>query len=178
MTRELRRLVPEVVGIDRDPPSVALARANAGAGDIAYIEGDALRYGFEPASFDLITAVAALHHMDAEPALLRLSGLLRPGGVLVVIGLARSSLSDLPLDAVAIVPNWLRRLRAPYSQQRAPTLWPPPENYASMRRIAERVLPGARFRRRLYWRYTLVWVKLPSGATLTTAIDDIEPCAA
>jgi hypothetical protein len=42
----------------------------------------------EPTSFDLITAVASLHHIGAELALVHLRGLLRPGGVLAVIGLA------------------------------------------------------------------------------------------
>jgi SAM-dependent methyltransferase len=165
LTRELRRLIPEVTGIDSDNTSLAAARANPDGGDIQYIEGDALAYGFEPASFELITVVASLHHMPAERALVRLGGLLRPGGVLAVIGLARSSPSDWPLDIAAVLPDRVRRLRSGYWQHPSPLLWPPAESYASMRRIAARVLPGARFQRRLYWRYTLVWAKpreLPS----------------
>lgn len=159
LTRQLRQLIPEVVGIDEDHASIASAQAHPDSGDIQYVEGDALAYEPEPASFDLITAVASLHHMDAEPALIHLGSLLRPGGVLAVIGLARSSPIDWPLDLVAIVPNRMRRLRAQYWQHPSPVAWPPPESYASMRRIAARVLPGARFQRRLYWRYTLVWIK-------------------
>jgi SAM-dependent methyltransferase len=159
LTRELRQIVPEAVGIDRDHASVAAARADGGAADIHYIEGDVLTYSFQPSSFDLVAAVASLHHMDAETALGRLSSLLRPGGVLAVVGLARSSPGDLPIDVAAIVANRLRRLRVPYRQQTSPTVWPPPESYASMRRIAARLLPSARFQRRLYWRYTLVWIK-------------------
>lgn len=41
----------------------------------------------------------------------------------------------------------------------SPTHWPPPETYAAMRRTAARILPGARLRRRLLWRYSLVWTK-------------------
>lgn len=159
LTRQLRRLIPEVVGIDEDHASIAAARAHPDASDIQYIQGDALTHEFEPTSFDLITAVASLHHMGAEPGFLRLSSLLCPGGVLAVIGLARSSPIDWPLDLAAIVPNWLRQRRAQYWQHPSPVAWTAPESYASMRRIAARVLPGARLRRRLYWRYTLVWVK-------------------
>ena len=65
-------MVPEVIGIDRDPASIAVARAAAAADDIRYIEADALSYDLEPESFDLVTAVASLHHMDAEIALRRL----------------------------------------------------------------------------------------------------------
>jgi hypothetical protein len=31
--------------------------------------------------------------------------------------------------------------------------------YRQVRRLAGRVLPGGRYRRRLYWRYSLVWHK-------------------
>ncbi|MDQ6777596.1 MAG: class I SAM-dependent methyltransferase [Actinomycetota bacterium] len=159
VTRELRRLVPEVVGIDKDQASIAAAQTDPDAGDVHYVEGDVLSYRFESASFDLVTAVASLHHMDAEATLVRIGALLRPGGVLAVIGLARSSPGDLPIDIAAIVPNRIRRLRGGYWEHPSPIVWPPPESYASMRRIAARALPGARFQRRLYWRYTLVWIK-------------------
>jgi SAM-dependent methyltransferase len=159
LTRELRHLIPAVVGIDSDHASIAAAQAHPDASDIQYIDCDALAYEFEPMSFDLITAVASLHHMQAELALLHLRELLRPGGALAVIGLARSSPIEWPVDAAAIVPNRVRRLRGGYWPHSSPVVWPPPESYASMRQIAARVLPGARFQRRLYWRYSLVWVK-------------------
>ncbi len=158
-TRELRRFVPEVVGIDTDESSIAAARSDLGASDVDYVLGDVLNYPFELGSFDLVAAVASLHHMDAETALVRLGSLLRPGGVLAVVGLARSSLGDLPIEVAAVLPDRLRRRRAPYWQHPSPIVWPPPESYPSMRGVAIRVLPGVRFRRRLYWRYTLVWTK-------------------
>jgi hypothetical protein len=38
-------------------------------------------------------------------------------------------------------------------------VWPPPETFASARRIAECALPGVSFRRHLLWRYSLRWTK-------------------
>jgi SAM-dependent methyltransferase len=98
LTRQLRALIPDVVGIDEDLASIAAARAHPDGSEIQYIEADALAHEFEPASCDLITAVASLHHMPAEGALIRFSGLLRPAGVLAAIGLARSSPIDWLLD--------------------------------------------------------------------------------
>jgi 2-polyprenyl-3-methyl-5-hydroxy-6-metoxy-1,4-benzoquinol methylase len=119
LTRRLRRVVPSVTGIDRDQRSIEIARAHAGAGDIDYVLADFLAFGCEPGSFGLVTAVASLHHLDAAAALQRMRDLLRPGGVLAVIGLAKgSSPVDLGL-----------------------------------------MLPGARYRRHVYWRYSLVWTK-------------------
>jgi hypothetical protein len=41
----------------------------------------------------------------------------------------------------------------------APIGWPPPDTYGRTRDTAQRLLPGVRYRRRLVWRYSLVWVK-------------------
>lgn len=105
--------------------------------------------------------------MDAEIALSRLSALLRSGGVLAVVGLARSSLGDLPIDVAAVLPDRIHRRCAPYWQHPSPIVWPPPESYTSMRGVATRVLRDARFRRRLSWRYTLVWTKPATAATVS-----------
>lgn len=159
LTRQLRVLVPEVIGVDNHAESVAMARAHPDADDITYIEADVLAPDFPDESFDLITAVASLHHMNAHVALVRLKSLLRTGGVLAVVGLARSTAIDWPLDLAAVIPHRVRVLRDGCWEHPSPIVWPPPESYASMRRIATDVLPGARYRRRLYWRYTLIWVK-------------------
>jgi SAM-dependent methyltransferase len=170
LTRRLRRLVPRITGIDRDKQSIKLAGAHPGAGDIGYLLGDFLATSFEPGSLDLVTSVASLHHMDAEAALRRMSDLVRPGGVLAIVGLARGvSPADLGLLVPAVAGTrlhlaagaWQRR-SAPAGPARAyqpPIVWPPPMTYRDMRRLAARILPAARYRRHLYWRYSLVWTK-------------------
>ena len=76
--------------------SIEIARELAPA-NATYVLGDVLAPPFEPASFDLVTSVATLHHLDATAGLQRMAELLRPGGVLVVIGCARSTYpADLP----------------------------------------------------------------------------------
>jgi ubiquinone/menaquinone biosynthesis C-methylase UbiE len=158
LTRELGRLVADAVGIDRDEPSLAEARRLGGA---TYLAGDFLEFDFGDARFDVVTMVASLHHMDAEAALARMKALLRPGGVMVVIGLARDGTPmDLARGAAAMVAGRAldRDANDPeHGAIRAPTLWPPPHTYGSMRRLAESLLPGVRYRRHLLWRYSLVW---------------------
>ena len=160
LTRELRQLIPEVVGVDSDHASIAAAQAHPEAGDVQYVEGDALAYA---ARADVIRShhrrrVAAPHARRARlgppqesPATGRCAG--RPSGTGSLIA------DDWPLDLAAIVPNPGGDSAAHYWQHPSPVVWPPPENYASMRRITARVLPGARFQRRLYWRYTIIWAK-------------------
>jgi SAM-dependent methyltransferase len=160
LTRELRnRGVPEVVGLDRDEPCIQRCRNHPEAGDIRYVAGDVLTSDLERASFDLVSAVASLHHLDARSGLVRLRSLVAPGGVLVVIGLAGPDLpKDLPVEVAAQVVGRIRRRPGrPDGVPRPPIVWPPPERYSTMRRLATELLPGVRWRRHLLWRYSLVW---------------------
>lgn len=172
LTRRLRLAVPHVTGMDRDKLSIELARSHPDAGGVSYLLGDFRAAPFQPGSFDLITSVASLHHMDAAAALRRMRELLRPGGVLAIVGLARGiSPLDLALLAPAVAGGRVHRIASARGRRRStggewageryqpPVIWPPPVTYRDIRRIAGRLLPGARYRRRLYWRYTLIWTK-------------------
>lgn len=160
LTRELRHVVPNVTGIDLDRASIEIAQAHPNAADIEYILGDFLAFPFELASFDLVTSVASLHHMDAATALGHMGELLRPGGVLVVVGLARGQYpADLPRDLAAVVASRAHRLIQGWWEPPSPTLWPPAETFGGMRELAARVLPDVRYRRHLLWRYSLVWTR-------------------
>jgi SAM-dependent methyltransferase len=162
LARDLRRVVPRVVAIDSDEPVIDRARQQAGSAGVEYVTGDFLTYDFAPESFDAIASVAALHHMDPAAALRRMRQLLRPGGTLAVVGLARSRPHDLPADLAGVVAHRALLMGKSYQAVNAPTIWPPPQTYAQMRRIAAEALPGARYRRHLLWRYSLTWTK-PGG---------------
>jgi Methyltransferase domain len=131
--------VPEVTGIDRDERSIALARARARAQfpDVRYIQGDFLTAPIAPESADLVTAVA--------PA----------ADILLAVPAAIGNLVHRGAQA------WRRRGdgRPPEPGYQSPVIWPPALSYRQARRLAERVLPGVRYRRRLYWRYSLMWLK-------------------
>lgn len=162
LTRELRSVSESVVGIDLDLPSINTAHAIGGEG-IEFILGDFLKHSFDPASFDLVVSVATLHHMDAETCLARMASLLRPGGVLVVLGLAQSKqLWDLAHDVAGAVATRVHKhiRRKRYWEHSAPKVWPPPHSYTEIRRTAERLLPGVTYRRHVLWRYSLVWTRL------------------
>jgi len=156
LARELRRHAAHVSAIDVDARSLELAGAQGGG--VEYLLGDFASFPLQPASFDFVVCVGALHHMDAASALARMRALLRPGGALAVLGLARSRYpADLPRDALAAVVSRALRLRRGWWESPAPQVWPPPHTYAQMRRIAQAELPGARLRRHLLWRYSIVW---------------------
>ena len=158
LTRELARCVPTVVGIDTDRRSIDEAKRQVGTAGVDYVGEDFLTHPFNAESFDFIASVATLHHMDATTALTRMRALLRPGGALVVLGLARSdSLRDLPYEAAGVLAHRVHSLTREHWEHPSPKVWPPPETYTGMRRLAGDLLPGARFRRHALWRYSIVW---------------------
>jgi 2-polyprenyl-3-methyl-5-hydroxy-6-metoxy-1,4-benzoquinol methylase len=160
---DLADRVGHVVGLDPDAPTLDAARRDAAADNVEYVLGDLLTADLEPGSFDVVASIAALHHVDTVPALERMRELVRPGGVVAVVGLARSRLRDLPYDAAGAVSTRAHKLTKTYREVSAPVVWPPPQTYAEVRRDAERVLPGVAYRRHVLWRYSLVWTR-PDGS--------------
>jgi 2-polyprenyl-3-methyl-5-hydroxy-6-metoxy-1,4-benzoquinol methylase len=165
LVRLLARRAESVVGVDAEPEILGKARQlTAPDAPVTYTLASA-PHGLPPGPFDVITCVAALHHLPFAETLDRLKEELAPGGTLVVVGCARAAAPlDHALGLVAVPLNaltgWVKnRGRAvthrPVSMT-APTR-EPGMTYDEVEREACRLLPGARFRRRLFWRYTLVW---------------------
>ena len=158
LARALRRTVPSVTGIDLDTPSLDEARAYGD--DIDYVRGDFLTHPLEPASYDVVASVATLHHVDARAGLTRMRDLLRPGGVLVVVGLARATMPrDLPYELAGAAVGTTHRLVKGQWQHPSPIVWPPPTTYAEIRSLAADVLPNSSYRRHLLFRYSITWRK-------------------
>jgi len=161
LTRELhRRGIPEIIGLDRDDRCIQRCRSHPEAGEIRYVIGDLRTADLTLKGFELVSAVASLHHMDAREGLVRLRSLIAPGGVLVVVGLARPDLPrDLPIEVAAQIAGLIQRRPTDLDGGPAtPIIWPPPERYSTMHRLAIELLPGVHWRRQLMWRYSLVWV--------------------
>ncbi|MGC0363741.1 2-polyprenyl-3-methyl-5-hydroxy-6-metoxy-1,4-benzoquinol methylase [Rhodococcus sp. 27YEA15] len=158
LSMELSNSVPEVTGIDLDEGVLDDARHLSNK--ITWIQGDAMSYEFD-GPFDVVASVATLHHMpDLGSALSRLADLTAPGGVLAVVGVARASRpKDMMLSLAGTVQHrWLAR-KYGFWEHSAPTVWPPPHDFVTVRRTAERVLPGVRWKQLLLWRYALIWRK-------------------
>jgi len=108
--------------------------------------------------------IATLHHMPFVAALSAASRPQREGGVLAALGLhEHRTLVSLAHGLVAFPVSWCYRATRPTAPVGAPTR-APSMTLAQIRREAAAVLPGATVRRRLLWRYTLVWTKLSRSA--------------
>ncbi|MFF9145923.1 class I SAM-dependent methyltransferase [Streptomyces sp. NPDC014861] len=164
LARLLATRAEEVRGIDSDPVITARARESTPpASPVTFTVADGLT-GIPAGHHDVITCVATLHHLPFTEALTAFRRHLAPGGTLVVVGLSRPrSVGDHLLGAVAVPLNaalgWLknRGRRAARPDAMTARTRPAEMSFAEIVREARAVLPGARLRRRLFWRYTLVW---------------------
>ncbi|MGW1148290.1 class I SAM-dependent methyltransferase [Streptomyces sp. NPDC002454] len=150
-----------VTGIDASPEMIARSRDRAGGRPgLAFVEGDFLTADLPAAGYDFVCSVTAVHHMDFAAALTRMRELLRPGGTLMVVGLARESSPAEWAALVAAAP--LVRITKVVRRARSPEGMPvadPQMGYGQVRATAQRLLPGVHYRRHLLRRYSLTWRK-------------------
>ncbi|MER7953580.1 methyltransferase domain-containing protein [Streptomyces sp. NPDC096030] len=165
---DLARLLAEraaaVQGVDSDPVITARARELTPTDlPVTFTVTDAMA-GLPAGPYDVITCVATIHHLPYTQALTCFRSHLAPGGTLVVVGLSRARTPvDHLLGALAVPANaalgWLKNKGRPSPRpvsMTAPTR-PADMTFGEIVRETRAVLPGARLRRRLFWRYTLVW---------------------
>ncbi len=159
LLKHLAARATTVIGIDQHAPSLAeAAERTAGLPNVQLVEADVMTHDLGQ-TFDAVLSIAVVHHLPLEPGLVRMRELTAPGGVLGVVGLARStSLRDYARDGVGAVETRLRRLRRPHTMVTAPVC-DPEETYDDVRTVAAAVLPGARFRRHNLFRYSLIWTR-------------------
>jgi SAM-dependent methyltransferase len=148
LLRALAGRVPHVDGVDRDPAAAAAAGARV---------ADLMDLPPGPA-YDVVTAVAVLHHLPLRPALDRLRGMLRPGGRLVVVGCYQpATAGDRAGDLVAIPANLLLGLaKTRHADSARLAMSAPTAPARDTLRDVRLAAPDATVRRRLFWRYTLV----------------------
>ncbi|TYK46192.1 class I SAM-dependent methyltransferase [Actinomadura decatromicini] len=165
LVRKLAGCAKRVTGVDCSATMIERARElGGGEPELTFVEGDFLAVELPVEGYDFICSVSTIHHMDFEAALSRMRELLRPGGTLVVVGLAREKGPREWAVMVAAAPvvrtvKVLRRARGPEGMPVAD----PRMSYGEVRAAARRLLPGVRYRRHVLRRYSLTWEKPLTG---------------
>lgn len=157
----------EVVGIDRDRDILDAARDHSAHPRLTFLEGDFLTADLGPGGFDFISCIVGIHHMNFAAALVRFRSLLAPGGVVAVLGLYRHATMIDFAHYVAVTPVDLAvgviRSRRKNALPAAPVAeWT--MTLHDIRSEADRALPGATVRRRMYYRHTLEYRSPADGA--------------
>jgi SAM-dependent methyltransferase len=158
LAAQLAESIPFVVGLDLHQAQIdSASAAHPARSGLRFETGDVLTTRLADEPFDFVVCSATIHHLDLQDGLLRLRELTAPGGTLVIIGLARNeSILDWILSGLSVVPVRIARAGRGWHEHGA-LKRDPRESWAEVRRAVAAVLPGAAFRRRLYWRYSVVW---------------------
>jgi SAM-dependent methyltransferase len=169
-SRLLARRSKSVLAIDLSPQMIRLARERSlRFPNIRFEVADALRSELPAETFDCIATIATLHHLPMNTMLERLKAALKTGGVLLILDLFEAeglrdnltSLLAMPVD-VGLRLARTGRMRAPREVRRAWAEHGLHDSYPTMtevRRACEEILPGARVKKHLLWRYSVIWKK-------------------
>ncbi|WP_394621819.1 class I SAM-dependent methyltransferase [Lentzea sp. JNUCC 0626] len=160
----LARTIPadEVTAIDASERMIEIASSTDRDSRVRWVRGDV--FTEDLGRFDVVTAEASLHHLPLREGLERLRELTAPGGTLVVVGLYTIATPlDWAVEAVTLPANAIvGAVKAatgtagkPYDVDMPVVMSAPTLN--EIREAAAEILPGARIRRRLFWRYSMVW---------------------
>ena len=119
--------------------------------------------------FDCIASIATLHHLPMEEMLLKMRSALNPGGVLLILDLYQpTGLIDQLRNLLALPVSVTLRLihhgrllprraeRDAWTAHAHHDLYP---TMSAVHTLCAKFLPGAKIRKHLLWRYSIVWIK-------------------
>jgi SAM-dependent methyltransferase len=173
LAAELAKRAEHVDALDRSPAMIDAARRVAPP-NVTCILADVLEEPLPAARYDAIVSISALHHMPLPEALPRLAAALRPGGVLAAAALPQPDLPrELPIELIAAIGHRLFGIAFAFLRTTSSGRWyamepdravmpvvlDPSLAARQVRRQALALLPGARVRRLVFWRYFLLWQK-------------------
>jgi len=167
-SRLLANRSDRVVALDLSPQMIQVARERSKyCSNIEFQVADATTWEFPLEQFDCVASIATLHHLPIEKMLPKMKGALRPGGALVVLDLYKAAgLADMLTSVAAMPVNLVLRLvksgrvrerrevREAWAEHGKNDSYP---TLAQISRVCERVLLGARIRKHLLWRYSIIW---------------------
>ncbi|MFD2421459.1 class I SAM-dependent methyltransferase [Amycolatopsis pigmentata] len=163
-----RRLASGGLDVDAMDPAgdvleVARALGSPGPGRITYRHEDVTRAAL--GTYDFISAIASIHHVPFE-TVTALWKALAPGGVLVILGLAKPrSVPELVKWEIVSPPlNLAARIAVAVGERlnggRDPAPGPPVADWKmtmpQVRRESASLLPGRTVRTLFFWRYLLI----------------------
>jgi SAM-dependent methyltransferase len=172
LARAVAARVPYVEGVDRSHVMIDAATGSAPR-NLTLHRADLLSVRLPDDAYDAVLSSSVLHHLELAEALPRMARWLRPGGILAAVALPRAELpKDLPLELTAVAAHRalgltlasLRPVTGASLFRHEPTheFMPVADPVLTTREVraqAAALLPGARIRRLLFWRYLLTWTK-------------------
>jgi len=169
-SRLLAKRSERVLAIDLSPEMIRSARElSQSFTNIDYELADVMTSDLPPASFDCIASIATLHHLPLREVILKMKAALKPGGVLLILDLfAARGLVDAVANPLAMAVSVSMRLihqhrllpprevRAAWAAHGEHDIYP---TIADVHDLCAEILPGAKIKKHLLWRYSIIWQK-------------------
>ena len=175
--RLLAKRAQNVLAVDLSPEMIRIARERSTQyPNLNFELGDVCKRVLPAESFDCIATIATLHHLPLREIVLKMKAALKPGGVLLVLDLFEpernllkpEGLLDAGLNVLAMgVSGTLRlvhhgrllpprKVRDAWAEHLRHDIYP---KMSYVRDLCAEVMPGARVRKHLLWRYSIIWQK-------------------
>ena len=169
-SRRLASRSRQVLALDLSPEMLRQARERSTEfPNIDYQLADVMTRTFAEEQFDCIASIATLHHLPTAELLRRAKRLLRSRGVLLVLDLVQPrGLFDVVANLLALpVSVGIRFLRTGQlrSKPELRAAWDEHgrnDSYLTIdevKKLCVEILPGAKIKKHLLWRYSIVWRK-------------------
>ena len=169
-TRLLAQRFQQVLAIDLSPRMIEIAKEHScDYHNIDFQVADALTREFHSEQFGCIASIATLHHLPFDAILYKLKGALKTDGMLLVLDLFKAeSLVDFSTALLAMpVSAILRLTRNGHIKESAEVkgAWAEhgrTDKYLTLSQVRQscaKILPKAKVKRHLLWRYSIVWKK-------------------
>jgi ubiquinone/menaquinone biosynthesis C-methylase UbiE len=175
--RLLAKRSQNVLALDLSPEMIRIARESSTEFPNIEFELADVRDRVLPLErFDCIVTIATLHHLRIREVLLKMKAALKPGGVLLILDLFEpernllepEGLLDASLNVLALAVSGTLRLvqqgrllprrevRDAWAEHLRHDIYP---TMSQIRELCSEILPGAKVRKHLLWRYSIVWKK-------------------
>ena len=167
-SRRLAQTSESVLALDLAPEMIRIARArSAHLANIEFQLADVMLVELPPEGFDIVASIATLHHLPLGEIFWKMKAALRPGGTLLILDLFQpegvvDALLNFPAMAVSVTRRLIhhgrvrpsREARAAWAEHERHDIYP---TMNDVRRLCAEIFPGARVRKHLLWRYSIIW---------------------
>ena len=170
-SRLLARRSDRVLALDLSPQMIRIAKERSEQySNIDFQIADAMTWGFPTEQFDCVASIATLHHLPIEQMLSKMKEALKINGTLIILdlfqekGLSDALTSTLATPASIVLRfiktgHWRepREVREAWAEHGRSDSYP---TLSQIRQVCASVLPGAKVRKHLLWRYSIIiWEK-------------------
>ena len=174
--RLLAKRAGHVLALDLSAQMIRVARErSAQYANLDFQLADVLSWEFPREQFDCIVSIATLHHLPLEDLLIKMKTALCVNGTLIILDIFQGRPIDILASLVAVPVNlvlkYLKtgRIRDPREVREAWAEHGRRDSFLTLtqiRHICRTTLPGAKVRKHLLWRYSIIWHKTPGSSDM------------